>query len=116
MINLTENTVLQKMVNARGGKDGVYGLFERPGEVRINLQVICFSNLSIPCYCCLIIADYRGSQRAKTSGISSAMLCIDVGHQIFARIRSSNIFCCGTKLFAAEIWNSIGSIEVNTTR
>jgi hypothetical protein len=40
MINLTENTVLQKMVNARGGKDGVYGLFEKPAEVRINLQVV----------------------------------------------------------------------------
>ena len=47
IINLTENTVLQKIVNARGGKDGVYGLFEKPGEVRINLQVNRFLKLFI---------------------------------------------------------------------
>jgi hypothetical protein len=100
IINLTENTILQKLVNARGGKDGVYGLFEKPGEVRINLQVNHFLELFHLLLLCLMIVDHRGPQRAKISGISSTMLCVHVCHEIYTRIRSSYIFCCGTELFA----------------
>jgi hypothetical protein len=78
---LTENTILQKIVNARDGKDGVYGLFEKPGEVRINLQVNRF--LELFHLLCLMIVDHRGLQRAKISGISSTMLCVYVCHEIY---------------------------------
>jgi hypothetical protein len=61
IINLTENTVLQRLVNARGAKDGVYGLFEKPGEVRINLQVNHFLELFHLLLLCLMIVDHRGS-------------------------------------------------------
>jgi hypothetical protein len=96
---LTENIILQKIVNARDGKDGVYGLFEKSGEVRINLQVNRFLELFHLLLLCLMIVDHRGPQRAKFSAISSTMLCVHIGHEIYTRIRSSYIFCCGTELF-----------------
>ncbi len=82
IINLTENTVLKKIVNARDGRDGVYGLFEKPGEVRINLQVNHFLELFHLLLLCFMIVDYRSLQIPGASRISSTMLCFNVCHEI----------------------------------